>query len=91
MKVLRVLLVSLSAISAGCLSSPGIDEPVILVYVLKSDGTGECYPKDICPSPAKSAIDMIGHQCVSPNSAAKINSHHEILHRQLNDTLYEHK
>lgn len=82
MKVLKLLLVSL--LTTSCILTPGIDEPVVLVYVLKSDGTGECYPKDVCPKQYLDYIDMIGYQCVSPNGASKINSHHEILHRELN-------
>ena len=85
MRVLKLFLASLSTIScASCITTPGMDEPIILVYVIKSDGTGECMPKDICPKPFKTAVEMIGYQAVSPNSVAKINSHHEILHRELN-------
>lgn len=85
MKVLKLILVSLFL--SSCISTPGIEEPIIMVYVIKSDGTGECLDKEVCPKPILSQTDMIGYQCVSPNGAAKIKSHHEVLHRELNNEL----
>lgn len=62
-----------------------MDEPVVVVWIIKSDGTATCEPADICPIPSKRTNEMIGYQCASPTMSAQINSHHEVLHRELND------
>ena len=83
MKVLKLILASVFL--SSCFNSPGIEEPFVYVYVIKSDGNADCIEGNLCPKPTLTPDEMIGYQCVSPNGAAKINSHHEVLHEKLNE------
>lgn len=68
----------------SCLTSPGIQEPVITTWVIIDDQTAECTDPSLCHERQRQLSTMIGFQCVSPNNASKINNHHETLHRELN-------
>jgi hypothetical protein len=89
MKVLKLTLASLFLTS--CLSTPGMEEPAIRAWVIKSDSKAECIPREECSTPERNVSTMIGFQCVSPRNAGKINNHHETLHHELNKRIGEDK
>lgn len=89
MNLKKFLFIALIILTIPNCKSPGIDEPIALIYVIRSDGTAECYPKEICPHESRPVDDMIGFQCAGPRAAAEINTHHDILHRALNECLIE--
>jgi len=82
MKALKLMLASLFLTS--CLSSHGIEEPLVLTRIIVDRENTVCIPRELCPIEEKQIKDMIGFQCVSPEASSRINTHHEILHRELN-------
>jgi hypothetical protein len=85
MKFVSLLLV---VCSAGCLSTPGIEEPIITeckIIVKNSALILDCYKSD---NPTKffemDILDAIGYSVVPTADVPKINGHHEALHTELN-------
>ena len=73
-----------SLISAGCLTSPGMDEPFILICTIKNNEVAECTHSDLGDKFEVPTIDLLGYMCVRPTGFASLKSHHEVLHRELN-------
>jgi hypothetical protein len=78
------LLIILSINLGGCISK-GLKEPVVEFCTIVDGQIAYCEtpfgqnpPRDI------TTVDMIGYTCVSPKDFAAAESHHDILHRELN-------
>lgn len=82
---MRVLSCVTALLISGCIT-PGLKEPDIFIYTIESPsslyGTNTLDPSK---DDQIGIIDAIGFQCVSPNGFGKIKSHHEIIHRRLNE------
>lgn len=78
----------LTLLNEGCLSTPGLVEPVVLTCTLITDKEGDCTinggPDSV---QTKTIIDMIGYICVPPHGFADVSNHHEALHFELNKKL----
>lgn len=64
--------------------TPGLEEPDVVTCSIVEENRAECFNKDGDSVGWFYTIDMIGFQCVSPADYAKIKTHHEVLHRELN-------
>lgn len=88
MKLVNLILITISVINVSCISTPGIKEPVIEQCSIITDKILECSKSD---DPYNfydiSIFDAIGFKAVSPDSTAKINTHHVALHTDLNECL----
>jgi hypothetical protein len=75
-----------TVILSGCLSSPGIKEPEVTLCDVIDGVDAECYlstnPSQISD---RKVNTFIGWTCVSPKDNAAIDSHHTIMHRELNE------
>lgn len=80
----RVSLLICSFVVSACISTPGLNEPVVTEYTLDFptswDGTQEV--------PTES---LLGCSVVCPTDRAKISNHHDALHTRLNECLRSEK
>lgn len=82
MKSLAYLLTAL--LISGCIT-PGMEEPDVWICVIVDDVSLTCHHSlDKETRREVDLIDAIGYQCVTPTGYAKIKTHHQILHDELN-------
>lgn len=68
----------------GCYKD-GFEEPSIYVCTVIDTNEVDCvHVYDQNNVKKLSIVDVIGYQCVSPNAYATLDTHHEILHKELN-------
>lgn len=68
-------------ISAGCISDP--KEPEIEFCSVFSPTEADCEVPGTGKVIVRNTSEMLGYQCVSPKDYAEAESHHEILHREI--------
>ena len=87
------LLIALTSVScASCISSPGMDEPQIAICTIINPESLDCVYPDVPGSEfSLSMVDAIGFMAVRPKGFSALISHHEILHRELNQCLGKKK
>lgn len=68
-------------ISSGCISGP--KEPVVEICSVFSPNQADCEVPGTGKIIVRNTSEMLGYQCVSPKDFAEVESHHEILHREI--------
>jgi len=81
-KVVALLGILLSLSSC---KTPGMAEPEIFICVIEDDKNLHCTYTDESKEKDVTIIDAIGFMCVSPKGFAITKTHHEALHRALNE------
>lgn len=77
-------LLTVSCMTA-CLQTPGIEEPMVAYCTIMNTEYAECvYPEEPSYKERMAIIDMIGYKAVRPKGLSVLASHHEVLHRELN-------
>lgn len=85
-KAASLILVVLSL--SGCITTPGIEEPVVEECTLVTDQVAECVmSNDQSKIRDIFIVDMIGYKAVSPQDTQKVGNHHSALHSDLNACL----
>lgn len=85
LKAVNLVIALMSVSCASCLKSPGIDEPQIAVCTIISPESLDCVYPDIPGSEfSMSMVDAIGFMAVRPKGFAALVSHHDVIHRELN-------
>ena len=87
---MRKVVILFVALSFNACKSPGLEEPKILQCSILYEPLVELYQAECFDNEGNfvrtfSIFDMISYICVSPEDYAKVKTHHEILHRELND------
>jgi hypothetical protein len=67
----------------SCISD-GIKEPEIEFCSIFSADQADCEVQGSGKIITRSTTEMLGYQCISPSDYAEAESHHEILHREIN-------
>ena len=85
MKVVVLLMLAVLTMGASsCQITPGMAEPSIYVCTVIDTTEVDCvHVYDPNNVKKLSIIDVVGYQCVSPNAYSELDTHHEILHKEL--------
>jgi hypothetical protein len=79
------LIILICPIISSCITTPGLEEPEVFVCTIIDNSVLECVKQGSGEKPFDiSIIDSIGFQCTSPSDFAKIKTHHQVLHEELN-------
>ena len=79
---------SLTALlTASCITTPGMEEPSAFYCTIISPDEAECRLSDGDYVTNMKIVDLIGYIGVRPKAFSSLMSHHEILHRELNQCL----
>ena len=72
----------------SCVVTPGVAEPDIYICTILDDKILECQNSyDPNTRHDMTLINAIGYQCVSPKATGILETHHDIVHKQLNEAL----
>lgn len=80
----KLIVSSFVSLSINGCKTPGIEEPDVLICSIIQSNIAECFDREGDSKGFYYTIDMIGWQCVSPEAYADLKTHHQILHRELN-------
>lgn len=85
MKVVVLLILAVATMGASsCQITEGLEEPSIYVCTVIDTSEVDCvHVYDPNNVKKLSIVDVIGYQCVSPNAYATLDTHHEVLHKEL--------
>lgn len=81
---LSMALLTLTGISS-CETSPGVAEPSTFICLYEGDQFSCVHTYDNNARKFLPPVEGIGYQCIHPDGYADIKTHHEILHRELNN------
>jgi hypothetical protein len=86
MKVVVLLVVAILTMGiSSCQITPGMAEPSIYVCTIIDGQEMDCsHVYDPGKIKKINVMDAIGYQCVSPNAYAEMDTHHEVMHKELN-------
>lgn len=65
--------------------TPGMEEPSTYIYTVTDKGLSGYHSMNPQDRKDISFIDSIGYTCVSPEGQAQMKTHHEVLHKELNE------
>lgn len=82
-KLIAVCAITLTT-SSACISD-GIKEPKVEVCSIYSMAEADCEVSGTGKVIVRPTSQMLGYQCVSARDFARIEAHHEILHREINE------
>ena len=81
----KVAVLFLIALGLSSCRTPGMNEPEIFVCTIEDDKSLYCVHTSEEKDAELSVVDAIGYQCVSPKAFGIMKTHHEALHRALNE------
>lgn len=84
---LKVVGLSIALVTTSCITTPGIEEPSAFYCTILSPTEAECRLSDGDYVTNMKIVDLIGYIGVRPKAFSNLISHHEILHRELNQCL----